>query len=92
MSSDARKRRLWRKQSGRCALCNRHMRHWTERNSKGGLYANTATIDHIEPLSLGGSLKRVENQQLACSKCNNKRGNAPLSAKQAAAKAAERRP
>lgn len=75
MARDGRRKRLWREQNGRCALCNRHMRHWSERNSKGGMYADTATIDHIKPLSLGGSYKRLDNQRLACSKCNNKRGN-----------------
>jgi len=38
------------------------------------LSASTATIEHVQPLSLGGSNSR-SNMELACRPCNSTRGN-----------------
>jgi hypothetical protein len=47
----------------RCAWCNCE------------LTAETATVDHVIPLSRGG-LDNANNRVLACQPCNQKRGNA----------------
>jgi len=67
---------LWSAQSGRCAVCqapmlvNRfeapHARIWSQMR---------ATIDHIRPLSKGGS-DQVGNLQLLHARCNRIKGNA----------------
>jgi 5-methylcytosine-specific restriction endonuclease McrA len=40
-----------------------------------------ATIDHLVPLSLGGSRGSKRNMRLAHFACNSERGNAPLEAR-----------
>lgn len=42
----------------------------------GKLFARVAdaTLDHIVPISLGGSAGSITNLMLACAKCNRKRG------------------
>jgi len=52
-----------------CRLCNTEIDLTLARNSRWG-----ATIDHIVPLSLGGS-DEIENMQLAHWICNIKKGN-----------------
>lgn len=39
-----------------------------------------ATIDHVVPLSAGGSRRSKSNMRLAHRRCNNERGNRPLAA------------
>lgn len=41
-----------------------------------GAVANT--IDHIEPLSKGGSRGSIQNWAPMCSKCNNNKGNSSV--------------
>lgn len=54
-----------------CAICGkRHLSPWT--NNKKQL----ATIDHIKPVSIFPNLWNVpSNFQVACFKCNQKKGN-----------------
>lgn len=63
-----------RKQSYRRAkskMLKKHNRcHWCDCK----LSANTATIDHVVPLSRGG-LDHHNNRVLACYQCNQERGN-----------------
>ena len=35
----------------------------------------SATIDHIVPISRGGSVMDEKNWRICCKKCNNERGN-----------------
>jgi len=39
-----------------------------------GLLPEKLTIEHLRPLSRGGS-NSIENLRLACTQCNSKRGN-----------------
>lgn len=39
---------------------------------------NSATIDHLTPMSRGGSKMKKENQVLSCYSCNLKKGNMTL--------------
>ena len=56
------KRKLW--DAGRqCAYCNRWIRHF-----------RAATVDHVEPLSQGGSRKGQDNLVLCCKQCNWAKG------------------
>ncbi len=61
------KQRLFAEFGGRCAICECAVR-FTKKQA-----ANQATIDHIIPLSRGGS-GEYENLQLACFECNNLKG------------------
>jgi len=62
--------RLFKKQQGRCYLCNREMEIQHGRR-------NTPTIDHVYPLALGGR-DVSENRRAACWECNNKKANLTL--------------
>ena len=61
---------LFNEQSGVCPYC------MGEMTLERGEY-NTATIEHIVPISKGGSNLRA-NFMAVCSHCNNERGNKPL--------------
>jgi 5-methylcytosine-specific restriction endonuclease McrA len=75
LSANARVEQLWRDQEGLCAKCrepmlkNRfeapHARIWTKRR---------ATLDHIVPVSKGGT-DVAENLQLMHARCNKIKGN-----------------
>ena len=67
------KRRLWKKQKGKCIYCNcdTYIYHY-------GIYAHdAATVEHIVPSSKGGS-NHPSNLAIACDKCNSSRGNEDL--------------
>jgi 5-methylcytosine-specific restriction endonuclease McrA len=49
-----------------CWLCNRPIAH-----------GDTLSIDHVRPLSKGGSSK-IKNLRLAHERCNRKRGDGPV--------------
>ena len=55
---------LYGKQGGSCAGCQTH------------LLARNLTVDHIIPLSKGGT-DHLENLQLLCGACNSLKGNKP---------------
>ena len=59
---------LWKRQKGICVWCKQNMK-------KGGDSPNSATIEHMQPISHGGVNARY-NLRLACKKCNHDRGNA----------------
>lgn len=62
------KRALLRRDGDRCWLCGSRL-NMTERNSP-----EFWSIDHVQPLSLGGSNNR-RNLKLAHQQCNHQRGN-----------------
>jgi endogenous inhibitor of DNA gyrase (YacG/DUF329 family) len=62
---------LYRRDRGVCGLCHRHV----PRDLKAP-HPQSATIDHIVPLSQGGR-HVIENAQLAHYKCNTIKGNRP---------------
>ena len=61
------RRQLIRKYGGRCVLCGEQVVL-----QEGCL--NSATIDHVIPLSKGGA-DTINNMQLACAKCNHDKGD-----------------
>lgn len=65
------RKQLLRKQGGKCADCEKAM---TLHDPTDPLYV---TIDHIIPLSRGGS-DHVTNLQLLCLGCNQKKGDGLL--------------
>ena len=71
--------RLFRKQRGCCHLCGKRMTL-----KLGG--PRTATVDHVNPLALGGGAyvdprgnagRSHRNQRAACASCNHQKGAAP---------------
>lgn len=59
------KSRVWHKSKKKCHLCGK------------GVDLSIATIDHLIPVSSGGS-NRIENLAIAHARCNRKRGNGGL--------------
>lgn len=53
---------IYKNADGKCQLCGRKICY------------NTMTLDHIKPLSMGGS-DSVDNLQCTCKTCNNFKGN-----------------
>ena len=56
-----------------CAYCGRD--DLVIENEGRRQHANLATLDHIHPLSKGGSKYDPENIAIACYKCNQEKGN-----------------
>jgi 5-methylcytosine-specific restriction endonuclease McrA len=56
---------VWRQSAGRCGLC----------HSK--VSPQDGSLDHIQPLSMGGS-HTYANVQLACRSCNFRKGARPM--------------
>lgn len=65
------RKRLLKRDGDLCALCG------TKMDTSDPMSPRYATIDHVQPLSRGGSNK-TRNLKLACRACNNARGNAPF--------------
>jgi hypothetical protein len=61
--------KLANRMSGHCCWCGQKTR-------KQIGWQNSATIEHVVPISEGGS-NNVNNLTSACWRCNNKRGNTP---------------
>lgn len=70
-----------------CALCGKQATHaQLEVNPQWPRYYlmrwyagdEPLTIDHKIPISKGGPKNKFQNMQVACLRCNNKRGNDPL--------------
>ena len=64
--------RMFLEQKQRCCYCNRIMRK--PRISEKQDRPNTATIEHLQRRSEGGSNK-MGNKRIACFECNNGRGD-----------------
>ncbi len=62
------RRKLMKRQQRKCCYCSQWMRDY------GPATDNRATIEHVRPLSLGGT-DEIGNLKLACWTCNNQRGN-----------------
>ncbi|MEL7043064.1 MAG: HNH endonuclease [Pseudomonadota bacterium] len=66
---------MWTAQSGQCALCGRAMLRNRFETVHARLWAkHRATIDHILPVSKGGT-DDPGNLQLAHAQCNKVKGN-----------------
>lgn len=65
--------RLIARDGGDCAICKEPLGRGI-RDETHPLYI---TLDHIEPVSAGGSDK-IQNLRLAHNKCNNERGATPV--------------
>jgi 5-methylcytosine-specific restriction endonuclease McrA len=61
---------VYARDAGRCVYCGIAARRPGPGVKRG---PDLATLDHVHPRSLGGSLTR-DNLVLACSACNNERG------------------
>lgn len=59
----ARRRKIYESGGGLCGIC-KHIVNFEE-----------MTVDHIVPLSRGGSRKQLKNQQAAHYHCNVRKGN-----------------
>lgn len=69
------RRTLFNLQKGRCCWCNKRCSLIIP--PKGTLIPkNMATIEHIKPLSLGGT-NQIDNLKMACYKCNSERTQNP---------------
>ena len=66
----SRRIQLFESQHGRCYYCDTRL----AMDNKYALIPEYATIDHIMPLSKGGS-NRVDNKVLACRQCNTVKGS-----------------
>lgn len=53
-----------------CQICKKQLR----KSRKGKNHRLSPTIDHIKPSSRGGQ-DSLENMQIACLECNNKKGD-----------------
>jgi 5-methylcytosine-specific restriction endonuclease McrA len=67
--------RLSESQNHRCCYCGQHT-FIGSKTPKGFSKWQLATVEHVVPRSLGGS-NSWENLVMACSECNNLRGNLP---------------
>lgn len=67
------RKRLWRKQNGRCHYCKTHMVRTTKP------HPDAVTVDHIIPKCDGGT-RQESNILGACWTCNNARGSMPYAA------------
>lgn len=63
--------RMWLKQEKRCYYCAR--RTFLPQRGQDP-HKQTATFDHIIPLSEGGAYSPTQNTVVACHQCNNERG------------------
>lgn len=64
------KERMYKTQKGRCHYCKRRMTHPRCKTQS----PTQATVDHQWPSSRGG-YDRLFNKVLACSACNNRKGD-----------------
>jgi len=63
---------IFERDNWRCQICGKKLN-----NKRKMPHPLTATVDHIIPLSLGGSHKK-DNVQCACLGCNQSKGNRPV--------------
>ena len=68
------RRYLYHKQKGYCAICGEKMVLKMHRGPTEGMLSYEATIDHIIPLGDGGT-NRIKNMQAACYSCNHTKGS-----------------
>lgn len=60
-----------------CFYCGKRIYNNSKRNRKKGK-RQLITIDHILPISKGGSILDIDNMVICCFNCNNKKGNKTL--------------
>lgn len=65
--------KIWRGQKGACYYCGKRT-HLPQKGNPRQCH-NTATLDHIIPLSKGGAYAPSLNCVVACAQCNVERGN-----------------
>lgn len=68
------RRRLWKRQRGKCYYCKRDTVIRKIHNGERQPH-NLATLDHVEPLSRNGVFAPTQNCVVACRLCNEARGN-----------------
>lgn len=69
--------KLWRKHGPHCVWCGRFTyAALEERDGFTELRSDSATIEHLIPLSRGGTWE-MSNLRIACHRCNSARGSRP---------------
>ena len=66
---------LFDKQNGLCVYCKKPM--WLGSRGETGAWNDQATMEHIKPLSKGGSKGKRHNQKASCKQCNHTRKTIP---------------
>lgn len=61
---------VYKRDGYRCQICQKQLK----KSRKGRDCPDSPTIDHIKPSSKGGR-DSLENMQVACLECNNKKGS-----------------
>ena len=74
-SMKRRRKILYNEQGGRCIYCDKEM--WLRSENMSGKRHLEATLEHIKPLSQGGSHMQRTNQAVSCITCNGLRGIIP---------------
>ena len=66
---------LYDKQGGLCVYCKKKM--WLRSRGEEGPWKDQATLEHVKPLSKGGSKGKRRNQKASCKECNQGRKTIP---------------
>lgn len=67
--------RIWRRDDWTCTYCGGRVRPYEH---FGGRHPLVANVDHVRPVSEGGETDDA-NLVTACTACNTRKGNRPLS-------------
>lgn len=70
---------LLEKQEQRCYYCGQHIKIFDQTlKEKHGTPTNSATVDHVIPISNGGDSTSLDNLVAACHVCNTIKGSMPV--------------